>query len=346
MSIRSRFLVPSVVLVALIGGVFLFLRTPLSISRDQSDQMASLLGPFSAAVPFRLDPNDTAMSPIQRGDPVHAASFDGDVRNLPQIGPAEKTLSVEFEHAGIGGSDPNFVDPVAQDTAPAFAIPGASANFAGLDLNNWGAGWPPDTQADVGPNHVIQAVNTSIGIYSKTGTQLAAFTFDTLFAGTGTPCDADNNGDPVVLYDHVSGRWIVSDFAWTSILNGPYYECIAVSKTVDPVSGGWWFYGLRADDATHPWLNDYPKMGVWGDGIYMTANMFDCLTSTCSSASYKGVRLWALNRDNLINGQPLSYQFADLGTAYFSLLPANADLNTPPVGTPNYLGSIQNSTTF
>jgi len=144
---------------------------------------------------------------------------------------------------------------------------------------------------------------------------------DTFFAGTGTPCDANNNGDPVVLYDDVSGRWIITDFAWTNLQSGPYYECIAVSKTGDPVSGGWWFYGMVAHAN---YLNDYPKLGVWQDGIYMTANLFDCITSTCSFATYEHVRVWALNRSDMISGSPLNFQFADLGSAYFSLLPAHA----------------------
>lgn len=313
----------------------------------QRDAAVQLLVPGAPnTVEVFRDTTDTTVSEVKTGSSAPAASFDGDLRDLPQIGPEEKTLGIEFELEGMEKPDPNFIDPVRQNLLAPEAMPSPSQNFAGLDLTNWGAGWPPDTQGDVGPNHYIQAVNTSIGIYSKTGTQLAAFTFDTLFAGTGTPCDADNNGDPVVLYDNVSGRWIITDFAWTNTQNGPYYECIAVSKTADPVSGGWWFYGLRADDASHPWLNDYPKIGVWHDGIYMTANMFDCLTSTCSSASYKGVRIWALNRSELINGSPLNYQLVDLGSAYFSLLPANAKVTMPPAGTPNYLMSLQSSTTM
>lgn len=327
------------ILTLALGGIF----WQAQQTADESSQV-SLMLPGGAEVPFYQDMTNTFIGETKTGGPVYPASFDGDVRDLPQIGPSEKILNVEFEPAGISLPDPDFIDPVRQTINSPNVMPTPSANFAGLDLNTWGAGWPPDTQGDVGPNHYIQAVNTSIGIYNKTGSQLAAFTFNTLFTGTGTPCDAGNDGDPVVLYDNTSGRWIISDFAWDNIQNGPYYECIAVSKTTDPVSGGWWFYGMRADDASHPWLNDYPKMGAWQDGIYMTANMFDCLTSTCSSASYQGVRIWALNRDELINGSPLNYQYNDLGSAYFSLAPANAKVNMPAAGTPNYLMSRQSST--
>src|SRR5438045_4139259 len=95
------------------------------------------------------------------------------------------------------------------------------------------AGFLPDTVGDLGPNHFVQAVNTSIGIYSKTGTALATFTFDGLWsgAGTGTPCDTDHGGDPTVIYVPQYDRFIVADFSWADIQNGPYYECVAVSKT-------------------------------------------------------------------------------------------------------------------
>ena len=277
------------------------------------------------------------------GELVYPASFDGDLRDLPQVGPDQIEMRVEMpvpHSVGEGDSaqkgKEDFVDPVAQTVDAPTVMPTPVQNFAGLDFNTWGAGWPPDTNGDVGPNHYIQTVNTSIGIYNKTGTQLAAFTFNNFFDLTGTPCDANNNGDPIVLYDAISDRWIITDFAWTNIQNGPYYECIAVSKTADPVSGGWWMYGFRADDAAHPWLNDYPKLGVWPDGIYMSSNMFDCLTATCSSANFMGVRLWALNRDDLTSGAAIRSGIFDLGNAYDSIFPANLRGALPPAGTPNF----------
>ncbi len=197
---------------------------------------------------------------------------------------------------------------------------------------------------DVGPSNYIEAVNTAVGIYSKTGTQQAAFTFNSLWsgAGTGTSCDTANQGDPTVVYDAMADRWFVADFSWAAgtIQNGPYYECVAVSKTGNPLTGGWWLYAIRADDAAHPWLPDYPKMGIWPDGLYMSVNMFDCLTATCSSANYSGVRVYAFNRTAMEAGAPLQEVFSDLGTTnYFSSLPSNLRGAAPPTGTPNYFVS-------
>ena len=273
------------------------------------------------------------------GAPV---SMDMDLRDLPQAGPSNKRPMREMGQmpspAGPSGRDP-VVQRGGIGTTFA-AAPAPLITFKGLDLTNWGAGWPPDTHGDVGPNHYIQAVNTSIGIFNKsTGARLAAFTFDSFFAANGGSgiCTTDNYGDPIVLYDQISGRWIITDFAFTG--NGttpPYYECIAVSKSADPVSGGWWLYTVTASTTA---LNDYPKFGIWSDGIYMSANMFT------GGASYGGVKVWALNRDDMISGASLRSISFTLGTSYFSLLPANVKGTLPPAGTPEYFMSDYGSNT-
>jgi hypothetical protein len=222
-------------------------------------------------------------------------------------------------------------------------MPSPAVSFDGLDHDTWGAGWPPDTVGDVGASFYVQAVNTSIGIFAKTGgAPVAAFTFNTLWgsAGSGTSCDSHNMGDPTVIYDPMADRYIVADFAWTDINNGPYYECIAVSKTGNPVTGGWWLYAVRADDAAHPWLPDYPKMGIWPDGLYMTTNMFDCSGTNCSVSPYQEVRAYAFNRSDLESGATLHSIVADLGSAtYFSLVPSNLRGAAPPAGRENLLVS-------
>lgn len=230
-------------------------------------------------------------------------------------------------------------------------MPAPSANFAGLD-RSWGPGHPPDTVGDVGRTHYVQAVNASIAIFDKaSGARLDAFTFNTLWsgAGTGTPCDTSNRGDPTVVYDPMGDRFFVADFSWASLQNGPYYECIAVSKTGNPLTGGWWLYAIRTDDATHPWLADYPKMAIWPDGLYMTANMYDCLDAVCGSAVYQEVRVWAFDRLQMEAGDVLTRVVVhDVGTntcgtqktgmnSCFSLMPSNLRGNLPPEGRENIL---------
>ena len=110
---------------------------------------------------------------------------------------------------------------------------------------------------------------------------------------------------------------------------------------------------FRADDAAHPWLPDYPKMGIWPDGLYMSANMFDCLNAGCGSATYQGVRAYAFNLSDLVSGAVLRSVVVDISgtTAHFTVLPSNYRGTPPPAGRPNFfvgesgtvfrLGSVQ-----
>ena len=92
----------------------------------------------------------------------------------------------------------------------------------------------------------------------------------------GNLCDTDNFGDPVVLYDTLRGPLVHHRLRVQARRLGAtsarqhVFQCFAVSKTGDPVTGGWNFYSIETPGG----LGDYPKFGVWPDGIYMSANMF------------------------------------------------------------------------
>jgi len=51
---------------------------------------------------------------------------------------------------------------------------------------------------------------------------------------------ADPSGDPVVLYDQLEDRWLLSQFT----TRGPlYYDCVAISQTGDP-TGAYYRYAF------------------------------------------------------------------------------------------------------
>jgi hypothetical protein len=281
---------------------------------------------------------------LQRTD-AQGASID--LRRLPYVAP-KKQEREEFEEPelnptllpGTEGTPSAIEQPPGGSLAPTLNAPAPAPNitFDGLDFATWGAGHPPDPNGDVGPNYYIQTVNTSIGIYDKTnGNQVAAFTFNTFMSQGhfGNLCDTSNGGDPVVLYDSFEDRWIITDFAFTSSTAGSnVFQCFAVSKTGDPVSGGWYYYSFLTNDN----FPDYPKFGVWADGIYQSANLFG------PGGGFVGTRVWAYNKAQLYAGAPtvqfVSFNTPDVGD--FTLLPSNARLQTgtPPTGTPNYFVSV------
>ena len=296
------------------------------------------------ALPVAVPPSSPAAQGPVVGIPVPAFSFDGDVRRLPQTRVLsqlrEAPRPLRRQMPSVPMSTPSLTsDPVRQAQMGTRQSPTPLENFAGLSSDGW---YPPDPNGDVGPNDYVQAVNVKVGVYSKTGTLRAIIYFDTLFssanggAGTGTPCDSysGNYGDPIVLYDATVDHWLIADFAWSNS-NGPFYECIAYSKTGDPVSGGWNLYPM----STGTLFPDYPKFSVWSDGIYMSANMY--------GTSSEAPRVWALNRNDMVSGVSMHNLYFDLSSIYGTLLPSNLRGGTmPPPGEPAFFASVDEPNTF
>jgi hypothetical protein len=211
------------------------------------------------------------------------------------------------------------------------------------------SGLASDTNGDVGLNHYIQAVNDAYAIYSKTGTRLASFTENQLWSGNGSnPCNGNSRGDSVVVYDQLADRWILTHFAFAvsgSTPVSPFYQCIAVSKTSDPVAGGWWLYPVRMDPGGTGQppvgtLNDYSKFGIWPDCLYMAANEFNASTN-----AFVGTAFASFSRSDLESGATLT---ASLGVINnnadpFTMIPSNLLGSStgalPAPGTPNYFVS-------
>ena len=224
-------------------------------------------------------------------------------------------------------------DPVLQDSfsAPTANIASPLQNFEGV--NNVNGVLPPDTNGDVGPNHYMQWVNLSFAIYSKTGTLLyGPAAGNTLWSGFGGACQTSNDGDPIVQYDHLADRWMVSQFALPNYPSGPFYQCIAVSQTSDP-TGAWYRYSFLISNTK---LNDYPHFGVWPDGYYMSINQF-------AGNSWGGAGAVAFERTKMLQGLPAQAVYFDLYSIDPNLggmLPADLDGPAPAAGAPNVFAQM------
>jgi hypothetical protein len=140
-----------------------------------------------------------------------------------------------------------------------------TARPAGMTQNlGCGGCLPPDTDGDVGPNHYMQSVNSSIRVHDKSGNVIAGpVTYNAFFSalGTSTPCGSNQNqGDGIVFYDHLADRWIVSDFAFPAFPGTSFYQCVGVSKTSNPVTGGYWLYAVQVDPANNNFIGDYRSL--------------------------------------------------------------------------------------
>src|SRR5437763_16767662 len=89
-------------------------------------------------------------------------------------------------------------------------------------------------------------------------------TVSSIWSGFGGVCETGGSGDPVVLYDHMANRWLISQFAGTSTITD---ECVAISTTSD-ATGSYYRYGFHLGSN----FFDYPHLGVWPDAYYMSMN--------------------------------------------------------------------------
>jgi hypothetical protein len=205
---------------------------------------------------------------------------------------------------------------------------------------------PPDTIGDVGPNHYVQATNEGFKIFDKNGnTLMGPTTFNSFFAdlGNGTPCGAGKNeGDPFVFYDQIANRWVITDFAHPKFPGNSFWQCIGVSKTGDPVAGGWFLYALQDDPDHVDRLGDYPKFGLWPDAYYLTMNA----ATNKTESGFKGVRVYALDRAKMIRGEKpidavgFTIDRTVLGDT-FSLVPASFRTGaSPPAGRQEFLLAV------
>ncbi|MFQ3250466.1 MAG: hypothetical protein ACI9O6_002304 [Glaciecola sp.] len=194
---------------------------------------------------------------------------------------------------------------------------------------------PPDTNADVGPNHIVQTVNVALGVWDKEGNELLAPTaINVLWDGFGGLCESNNNGDPIVLYDSQADRWMITQFAFPSGFNNNR-ACIAISQTGDP-TGEYYLYDFLYSDVK---FNDYPHYGVWTDAYYAGVNQF-------TGNSFTGSGVVAYERDKMLAGQPAQQVIIDLETSQpdaFTPMPADIDgIFLPPNDMPGIFVTADN----
>jgi subtilisin-like proprotein convertase family protein len=152
-------------------------------------------------------------------------------------------------------------------------------NFDGITATGFA---PSDNNIAVGPNHVIEIINHSSGsqfiIWNKAGVVVQGPTVLTSLTGIA------GAGDPVVMYDQLADRWILTEFAGASINTLVW----AVSTTNNP-TGTYKIYSY-----TFPYSADYPHYSVWHNAYYGITHDFQ--------PSYVGSSIYAFDRAAMLAG--------------------------------------------
>jgi hypothetical protein len=120
-------------------------------------------------------------------------------------------------------SVPKGAEAIEQRTAGPKAPPELVVSFDGMGVGFEGPQGtatfrnPSDNTLAVGPDHIVQIVNSRTAIFTKKGKRFAEtgrplygpVPTNHVFAGFGGSCESRNNGDAVVRYDQIANRWLI-----------------------------------------------------------------------------------------------------------------------------------------
>src|SRR5207244_1745591 len=268
-------------------------------------------------------------SEVITGSSVHNDKSEPlrDMKQLPIMRKPEREAN---ENPKISHSHRDVTDSVVQNAATASVtanMPGTTLDFDGIPFPGVACNCaPPDTNGEVGATQYVQIVNEGFQVFNKaTGASvLGPVGIGTIWNGFGGVCESNGDGDPVVLYDQIANRWLISQFAGASV---PTDECIAVSTGSD-ATGSWNRYGFHLGSN----FFDYPHLGVWPDAYYMSMNVFNS-----GGTAFLGPQPFAFDRTKVLAGLPATFITTGVtgGANEDVYLPGDLDgLILPPVGAP------------
>jgi len=179
-------------------------------------------------------------------------------------------------------SDKSFATPLPQPADPV-PTPATVTQITGFDGLKQAGFIPPDVQVAIGPNHIVEMINSAGRIFDKTGMTIQDFTLASFFlTGSIDP------GDPKIFYDSFSGRWFASALVDRTSVR------FAVSETNDP-TGNWIVYDI---DYRGSWCPDQPKIGSSDDKFVIASNIFN---AKCNG-NFVGTHFFIFDKNEMFSG--------------------------------------------
>jgi hypothetical protein len=227
---------------------------------------AALAGAGAAAAMFTpADAAPAAIAATTRGP-------DAILKATAVSGPGALARPVTFparRMTGVGSSTPrsDAVQPAHATSAVGTDVV-VAGNKAGLAAT---VASPSDSTGAIGPNHYIEAVNITVGMYDR-GLNLLSSTDLGSFIGLVAP---DGASDPQIQWDQQGGRWLYSALEVGGTVGGNNFLDFGWSTSADPSTltlnpADW----CRFRIGTGVPLADFDKLGHDASQILIGANTF------------------------------------------------------------------------
>lgn len=249
--------------------------------------LADGLAPLPPLVPILVTPGDWQDGPVKaQQHPVGVSPADSSDAQADSLG----------------------LSSLVPDGGGSAALPVVGTSFIGL-FDTQGEE-PPDTQAAVGPNDIIEMVNSRFQIYSRSGAAQVGGTLRSFFQ---VPSTNEQSTDPRVQYDPGSSRFFAVYVSYHNASNGPGTIHVATSTT-NSAAGTWSVYAINLT-----YFTDYPAFGISDDKVVISTNAYPL---PGPGATLLGEQTQILEKADLVAGITVRRAATPLVSGNFTLRPA------------------------
>ena len=236
--VRTFSIAAGIVVVAAIAANWLYLGYVAPRAERPAPDTAGAVSAVTVHRAIRFDiserlaaavPRAVAETRLQASAAFDSAEDDFPKEDIPENALApERGESGERDGAGRAGAAPDMTTlpgsgEVEQKSEGTRAAATLAASFDGLGEGFTGPQGtarmrnPSDNSLALGPDHIVQTVNSRMAIFTKKGKKYdttgkvlyGPVETNNVFRGFGGGCDERNNGDAVVRYDQLANRWLV-----------------------------------------------------------------------------------------------------------------------------------------
>ena len=182
---------------------------------------------------------------------------------------------------------PLVSEPVAPATGPLCPTPCAVGGFAVHD--NASDVTPADPAGAAGDNHVVAAVNMSMGVWDRAGNmEVPPRLLESLFPATNADIF-----DPKVVYDQYNDTYVLVFLGYQG--RNSHIFTVAIPDATADTPSTWCKRKIDGDQSDNGVVEyaDYPGLGYDGKRVYITSNQFD------GYDRYHGAQILAIPRKGL-----------------------------------------------
>ncbi|MFK7885406.1 MAG: hypothetical protein AB8G16_00965 [Gammaproteobacteria bacterium] len=206
------------------------------------------------------------------------------IAEVPRMAPRPRPKSVATHKQGDGAATAGGKPARAKPTLP--SVPATIEDFSsdqratgdllwqfdGIDRSQ-SSYFPPDTNLAVGPQYLVEVVNSGFAVYAKNGDLARSYlTFDSLLAGSFPDGWEGYTFDPRIVFDPTHEKYVMLILGKDEGNETSGYW-LAVSQTDDP-RDNWCVRGRDVSNPSDPmptWL-DFAGLGSDPYGVYVTGN--------------------------------------------------------------------------